>query len=137
MLFPSTLTKFHTLQIYYYCWIYPHFCKMLYTDLKHQFRSSYYPFFGRCWNGVNLSKSLFWNERTQRAHSRWQLQSYLTSTSINFISIIFSKWYYSNSIVIGNQIKFYVAINRGNFLCRFTISFDGLLLTEQHGTQWN
>ena len=51
-------------------------------------------------NGKILSKSLFWNEQTQRADSRWQQESYFTSTLINFsiiyfqIGIIFQLNYY-------------------------------------------
>ena len=44
-------------------------------------------------NGNVSSEYLFWNERPQRADSKWQQESYFTSTLINF-SIIFSNWYY-------------------------------------------
>ena len=61
------------------------------------------------WNGKILSKYLFWNVRTKRPDSKWQQESYFTSTLIYF-SIIISNW-----IIISNQTKHYLLINRDNF----------------------
>ena len=49
---------------------------------------------------VEYCKSLFWNEGTQLVDSRWQQQSYFTSTSSNF-SIV----YFQIGIVL--QLKYY------------------------------
>ena len=48
------------------------------------------------WNREISSKSLFWNKRTQCAGSKRQQKRYF------------------NSIIISNQIKYYLAIKRGN-----------------------
>ena len=84
-------------------------------------------------NGKISSKCLFWNERTQRADSRWQQQSYFTSISINFsIIYMFKLVLYFNSVIISNQIKYYLARNRGIF-CKYsiaTVSNDSFLLKE-------
>ena len=75
--------------------------------------------------GKLLSKSLFWNERKQRADSRWQQESYFTSTSINFstiyfqIDIIFQLNYYqwpNQVLLIIDPNKYYLSIYRKNFL---------------------
>ena len=55
------------------------------------------------WNGKIWSKYLLWNVRTKRADSKGQQESYFTSTLINF------------SIIISNQTKHYLPINRDNF----------------------
>ena len=65
------------------------------------------------------SKSLFWNERTQGADSRWEQQSYFTSTSSNFsiiyfqIDIVFQLKYYQSP---NHYYFYYLAIKRRNFL---------------------
>ena len=86
----------------------------------------------------NISR-LFWNEWTQRAESRWLQQSYFTSIS-KLVLNVFKIVLYFKSIINSNQIKNYWAIIEGIFyrysmafadmLCRFTISYDGLLLKE-------
>ena len=85
-------------------------------------------------NGKISSISL---SRNKRANRRWQ-QSYFTSISVNH-KLNLTSWTF-DSIIISKQIKYYLAINGGNFLqiqygfyrraCRFTTSYDGLLLKE-------
>ena len=70
-------------------------------------------------NGKIWSKSLFWNEQTQGADSRWEQQSYFTSTSSNFsiiyfqIDIVFQLKYYQSP---NHYYFYYLAIKRRNFL---------------------
>ena len=56
------------------------------------------------------SKSLIWNKRTQRADSRWQVPQ------VTLLLYIFKLLLYFNSSIINNQMKYYLAINRSNFL---------------------
>ena len=83
-------------------------------------------------------KSLFWNERTQRAHSRWQQESYFTNFSIIYfqIGIIFQLNYYipvtKPSITYKQKEITFCRYNMAftGMLCRFTIRYDSLLLKE-------
>ena len=59
---------------------------------------------------------------------------------LTLVVCIFKLALYFNSIIISNQINYYLVINGGDFLqieygfmgmpCRYTISYDGLLLKE-------
>ena len=131
--------RFFSKQFYY---------KRKYTDLQYQFRSSYYPFFW--WlllrNGKISSKSLFWNDRTQRSDSRWQKQSYFTSTwikfSITYFHDLFSNWYYTltqllsvtKQVLLSNKLTEYSAetvwLLQAWFANLLGISYDSLLLKE-------
>ena len=92
-------------------------------------------------NGKISSKSLFWNERTRRTDSRWQQESYFTSTLISFsitlfqIGVIFWLNYYrrvtKSSVTCQIETIFcrYSIAFKGMY-CRSTISYDSLLLEE-------
>ena len=59
-------------------------------------------------NGKISSKYLFWNERTQRADGRWQQESLVLFT---FKLVLYFNW-----IIISDQTKDYLPINRDKFL---------------------
>ena len=78
-------------------------------------------------------KSLLWNEQTQRADSRWQQQSYFTTTSINFSIIYFQigimlqlNYQWPNQVLLSR----YSMVLKG-ILFWFTFSYDSLLLKER------
>ena len=64
-------------------------------------------------NGKISSKSLFWNERTQRADSRKVTSQ---APQVTLVLYILKLVLYFNLNIISNQIKYYLAINRRNFL---------------------
>ena len=61
-------------------------------------------------------KSLFWNERTQRTVSRNNSKLTSQALQLTLVLYIFKLVLYFNLIIVSNEIKYYLAINRGNFL---------------------
>ena len=62
------------------------------------------------------SKSLFWNERTQRTVSRNNSKITSQALQLTLVLYIFKLVLYFNLIIVSDEIKYYLAINRGNFL---------------------
>ena len=106
--------------------------------------SSYYPFSGCCWSEtkkfqVNLCfKSIKYSVQAADDFSQVILQTF----PLNLVLYISKLVLYFNSIIISNQIKYYLARNKGNFLqIKYgffrhvlplsTVSSDSLLL-KQH-----
>ena len=100
-----------------------------YTDLRSQLRSSYYQFFGSCWQvtekfRVNLCfETSEHSVETTDDNNNVTLQAPVTT----LVSYVFKLVSYFDSVVISNQIKYCLATSRGNFLqvqygfCRFVM----------------
>ena len=111
-----------------------------YTDLRSQLRSSYYQFFGSCWQvtekfRVNLCFEISEHSvETTDDNNNVTLQAPVTT----LVSYVFKLVSYFDSVVISNQIKYCLATSRGTFLqvqygfYRYNLQIRHGLLLKDH-----
>ena len=110
-----------------------------YTDLRSQLRSSYYQFFGSCWQvtekfRVNLCFEISEHSVETTDDNNVTLQAPVTT----LVSYVFKLVSYFDSVVISNQIKYCLATSRGTFLqvqygfYRYNLQIRHGLLLKDH-----
>ena len=99
-------------------------------DLQSQFRSLFYPFFGSCCQETEKFRVNVCFETSEHSvqtaddNSKVISQAFELTLALNIFKLVL----YFNSVIISNQIKYYLARNRGNLiLCKYSIAFTGML----------